>query len=374
MLAVHRIFQMILGIIVSVLLLYFLISYAGQYKETQELSQRGQILKAFAQEARDVYLTGIPTNFTYFSRYDFSSCSLKTREDDVPQMECSQANIPTVPVEAPVIFYPGDKVYIGRDSLDYGWWTFNYAHAMPSLTFVFNPLEGTEQEWEMMRSLVEYLPDTSDEWSAVKVDFAFCSEQAVLKVCGGQFCSRQEFLSILDSSLTSTSKCTASLKKNMRLVTMSSGCDSTLSQRDVCISPLNSLGVGNAFIQGSARTYVWKDPLDLIALSLGGSEKDEFGKPVGEKIYDYKNSLLMDRLSLASEVVSKRSQLILRGLATDYPCHPYYVDLVNVLGGVAGKDYKDISQMYELNEKLNNAKQDFQMLADMGCERIDYGL
>ena len=277
MLAVHRIFQMIFGIIVSVTLLYFLITYSGDYAGVQKDKQRAEILVSFTHDVRSVYLTGISTNFTYFSKYDFSSCFANATEKSVPEIICLDSEVSGVPIETPVIFKPGSQVYIGRDSLDYGWWSFGVAEAMPNTVFVFNPVESTDESWELMRNIVEHLPDTSDDWSVVKVQFAFCDGSQILYVCGSRPCDKADFLSIISSGPlgASFSPCTANLGKTTRLVTISAACGSS---KGVCINPANSKGVGNAFVEGSGKTYVYKDPLDLVALSLGGIEKDDFGR------------------------------------------------------------------------------------------------
>ena len=371
MLAVNRIFQMIFGIIVSATILYFLITYSGNYAGVQKDKQRADILVSFTHEARSVYITGISSNFTHFSRYNFSSCYVNATET-IPEIICPDSAASGIPVETPVIFQPGSQVYIARGSLDYGWWVFGFAEAMPSTMFVFNPTASTDEEWEVMRNIVEHLPDTSDDWSVVRVTFAFCDGSQILYVCGGKPCSKTDFLSILSSGPlgSSFSPCTAPIGRAMRFVSISGACG---SRRGVCINPPNSMGVGSAFVEGSAKTYVYKDPLDLLALSLGGAEKDDFGVTGAEKIYAYKNSLLMPRLSLASQVMSKRAVLI----AAESPseCGSLYIELSQTLDKIpASADYLSVSEMNKLNENLGKAKQLYQMLADFGCERMEYGL
>ncbi|MCX6814161.1 MAG: hypothetical protein NTY20_00705 [Candidatus Aenigmarchaeota archaeon] len=372
MLAVHRIFQMIFGIIVSFTILYFLITYSGDYAGVQKDKQRAEILVSFSHDVRSVYLTGISTNFTYFSRYDFSSCFVNATEKSIPEIICLDSRVSRIPIETPVIFKPGQQVYIGRDSLDYGWWICGFAEAIPSTTFVFAP-ENTDEAWEVMTNIVQHLPDTSDDWSVVKVTFAFCDGPQILYVCGGRPCDKSDFLSILSSGPlgASFSPCTADLK-GKRLVTISGSCG---SEKGVCINPPNSKGVGNAFVEGSGKTYVYKDPLDLVALSVGGSEKDDFGRTEAEKIYGYKNSVLMPRISLAAEVMSKRSVLIAGDIPEETGCGAVYIELSQVLDRISpSMDYTSVSDMYNLNDNLNKAKEIYQRLVDLGCERSEYGV
>jgi hypothetical protein len=361
MLAVHRIFQMIFGIIVSFTLLYFLLSYSGDYASVERDKQRSEILLSFSQEVRSVYLTGISTNFTYLSKYNFSSCFMNATK------------VSGIPVETPLIFRPGPQVYIARDTLDYGWWVFGFAEAIPSTTFVFAP-EGTEESWELMRSMVQRLPDTSDEWSTVKVDFAFCDGSRILYVCGGRPCGKSDFLSVLasDPSESGLSPCTAKPGSGMSLVSISGSCGTAYG---VCANPPNSKGVGNAFVEGSGKTYVYKDPLDLVALSVGGAEKDDFGVTGAEKIYVYKNSVLMPRLLLAARVMSSRAALIAGDFDEETGCGAAYIELSQVLDMIPqSADYGSVSDMYDLNDNLNRAKGIYQRLVNLGCERFEYGL
>ena len=373
MLAVHRIFQMIFGMIVSAAILYFLITYSGDYAGVQKDKQRADILVSFMHEARSVYLTGISSNFTHFSRYNFSSCFVNATET-IPQIICPGSAASGISVDTPMILQPGSQVYIARDSLDYGWWVFGFVEAMPSTLFVFNPTGSTEDEWEVMMNVVKHLPDTSDDWSVVRVTFAFCDGSQILYVCGGKPCGKTDFLSILSSGPLGSgfSPCTAPIGRSMKLVSISGACG---SRKGVCINTPNSMGVGNAFVEGSAKTYVYKDPLDLVALSVGGEEKDDFGMTGAEKIYQYKNSVLMSRLSLASQVMSKRAVLIAAESPTE--CGSVYIQLSQALDKIpASGDYSSVSEMNTLNENLNDAKQFYQSLLDLGCERSneEYGL
>jgi hypothetical protein len=364
MIAVHRIFQMVFGVIVSLMLLYFLLNYTGGYKQTQEDFQKAEILKSFADEARSVYLTEIPTNFTHFSRYDFSSCFATFNDNDIPEIKCADSKV-SVPIETPVIFYPGSQVFVARDALDYGWWTFGFAEAMPDLVFVFSP-DSTDEAWGIMTGLVEHLPDTSDERSAVKVGFAFCDGSDILYPCGGRACDRGEFLSLLATGPSgSVSPCTANPAKNMRLAAITWSCN---PQNGICIIPPNSKGVGNAFVEGYMGTFVYKDPLDLAALAIGGTGKDDFGKTGAEKLYAYKNSILMQRLPMAAKVMSRRFQLTANDVTQE--CGDIYIELSQVLGAIPDSpNYSDLGMMYDLNDRLNEAKELYQRLADSGCER-----
>ncbi len=390
MLSVHRIFQLIFSIIVSAMLLYFLITYAGNYGNTQDSVQKVRILKAFAQDVNSVYLTGIPINFTNFRKYDFSSCMMKAEEGDMPEISCA-FDTPGIPVETPLIFYPGSSVYIGKFSMSYGWWSFGFVEAVPDTVFIFNPVENTGENWQLIRDIVEYLPDTSSERDLVKIKFGLCSGNEIVYGCGGMPCSKKVFYPSIDSLKGAYSRCTAALDKNMRLITISSSCNQYMSERDVCINPNSIRGVGSAYIKGSGTEYAYRDMLDLVALSIGGGEKDDFGTPNGERIYEYKNSVFLDRIYLAARVMSNRALQLSQNPGVGEDCRTNYALLSTKLDTVyraisailimKNKDYIKNPALYQtyktllitLNDSLNVARSVYNMLLDFNCERSDYG-
>jgi hypothetical protein len=112
-----------------------------------------------------------------------------------------------------------------------------------------------------------------------------------------------------------------------------------------------------------------------VALSVGGAEKDDFGVTGAEKIYVYKNSVLMPRLLLAARVMSSRAALIAGDFDEETGCGAAYIELSQVLDMIPqSADYGSVSDMYDLNDNLNRAKGIYQRLVNLGCERFEYGL
>ena len=76
---VYEMFRPIMGIVASVFILYFLITYTSNYGMIQEDYQRIKIMKNFLLTSKDIYLSGNPLVYHDFGKYDFSTCHIKVQ-------------------------------------------------------------------------------------------------------------------------------------------------------------------------------------------------------------------------------------------------------------------------------------------------------
>jgi hypothetical protein len=78
----------------------------------------------------------------------------------------------------------------------------------------------------------------------------------------------------------------------------------------------------------------------------------------------------MERLSMAAKIMSRRYQLIADDVPPETGCGDVYIELAQILEAIPeSMDYNDLGQMYDLNDRLNQAKELYQQLVDSGCER-----
>jgi len=376
--SIYKLFRIIFGIIASVFILYFLIYYSAVYSEMQRDTQRVLILKAFKKTAQDVYLTGIPINFSQFSKLEFDLYFEGTAEP--PKLRSS---VSSMIVMTPLFFAQGDNIFIERLDLDYGWWKFDFVEAVPDMTIIFNPLENTEEIWDMMKNITKTLPDTTN--FRPKVTFGFCDGINLDEnLCGGKPCERYDFLNILNQQHGGVgfSKCTAGMdKEKYRLVTVSSSCRHGFADKGICIVP-SQTDIGNFYINGSAETYIYKDPLDLVSAIIGGDSVSIYG--IGaEELFKYKNKILGNRMKIMSKVMAQRSVLISGRLQANTnwtECVIPYKNLADTLY-FGGQDsisnilsnenyYKNLPLLMQLKNKLNEARAQYQELVDKGCEYI----
>lgn len=372
MISTYRLFQIIFGIIVSAFVLYFLIQYAVSYQAIEQDSQKLTIMRNVKETTSRVYSTGNPINYKHGTRYDLSSCRVKLINPlsiETPSIRCDFGSIS---IFIPTLLYMGNNVFISRKTLDYGWWETHFIEVVPETHFIFNPLENTDDVWGLMENITKYLPDTSLGFEP-RITFGFCDGSDVLEdLCGG-LCEAQDFLNVLKQphSTTTFALCSGVPDGSYsRLITISSACSPYLPNSGICISPPGSEGVGSVYIKGHTGEFIYKDPADLVALIIGGTEEDPFGVPYGKELYEYKNQVFGTMLLNAVEIMSQRSILIAGDLPSE--CQPLLSDFAHNLDSLNTliMEYNDRASMINMNSKLELLSSQYQNLVNIGCEYV----
>lgn len=369
MISLYRMFQIIFGIVVSVFVLYFLIQYASNYAGFQKDVQKVTILKNLKITGESVYSYGNPVDFPDTSRYDFSSCYMTINKPEPPVIKCDFGEIGSI--LTPMLLSVDEEVVVDRTDLNFGWHIMHWIEIMPETVILFTPMDSSDEAWNLMKNLTEALPSTEN--LDIKVSFGFCDGNDVMEdLCGGP-CEKFSFMSIIDDHRGQAERCRASLPGEYKLITISNSCNPGFSNKGVCVK-LPQGGVGSAYLAGSGETYIYKDSLDIIALLIGGSKKDVLGKTLGERLYDYKNEVWGERLSLAARIMSKRMLLVsseYQFLGENLECIPIYANLAGSLTSIANQakgNYKNEVVMRNLVTRMREAKSLYQNLIDLGCE------
>lgn len=381
MITIYQLFKIIFGLIASAFILYFLINYTGIYISTQEDFQRVLIIHNFRKATQDVYFTGNPINFTDFGMLDFTLYFDGQSEPSVMKSNAGDTVFIT-----PIFFSQSDNILIERGYLDHGWFKFYFVEALPEMFIVFNPLDPgliQDKDWELMKNITTLFPSTIGR--SPKVSFGFCGYPSRDSL--SDFWERYDFLDSPSAVLKQAhvamtfSKCNLSMQWNQRLVTISNSCTPDFITQGICIQPPDIYGIGYAYINGSGNPHLYKDPLDLVAMIIGGDKKDIYGvKPLGESLYMYKNKIWRERIRLASMIIGQRSHLI----ETKFPtieelneCKALYSSLKgsvyfntdSVYNIISHDNYYEIhSTAQELLNKLAEAKSTYQEMVDKGCE------
>ncbi|RLI96667.1 MAG: hypothetical protein DRO99_04085 [Candidatus Aenigmatarchaeota archaeon] len=367
---VYQVFKIVLGLVMSFFILFFLVNYAGIYSEIQEDTQRMMIISNFRKAVQDVYLTGNSVTFDDFSRLDFNIVYNGLVDPPVIRSGTGQTIIRT-----PMVFVPGEEVMIQREDLNFGWWKFGFVEALPEMTVLFNPMDTGVESRNIMKSIVGLFPDTTGR--TPRIQFGFCDGNTIKKPCdsGNSFCESYSFMSRIDSYTTPASKCTANLGTGYRLVTLHASCPSGMVQKGVCIVPrLPGAGYGYAYLNGSTEFRLYKNPLDLFALTVGDGS-NIYG-PVADNLYHNVNNAFTKELLLMSEIVSQRSKLVSSKLPISDEkgeCGTYYSALwaaLDMMPSITSADgyYNDPAKVSELVTELNNAYSAYQDLVNLGCE------
>lgn len=362
MLSVYKVFQLILGIILSVFILTVLIQYSSNYSFFGETKQRLTVLDNIKTSAAGVLSAGNPLVFKDSSFFDLSSCFPSFRDGE-SSITCGFGSVSPLSFPFLPYFAPKERLFLDSGSIDYGWWRERFVTALPEMRVIFNPLEDSDRIWNTMESVVSVLPDTSG--FPFNITFGFCDGDSVSDMLcnSGQPCEKTDFLGLLSNYRSSLNKCAAHLSGYHFLVTLSDSCGPDIAD-GVCVKPVTETS-GYVYAAGRAEPFVYGDGLDILSVMAGESSAG-----MGKLLYDYKNSLMSERLSLAAKIMKERSSLLKRK-HPDRDCRTIYGNLETALNGIesATEDSRNSpSQAESLNEKLSEAGSLYSRLRDKGCE------
>lgn len=384
---VYMVFRIVLGIIASFFILYFLINYSAVYSEMQRHTQCMMITSNFIKAAGDVYLSGSGLGFDDFSRLD---CGIEFDGLIDPAVIITMAG--QQHVRTPMLFVPGDSLLIEKRSLDYGWWKFDFVEALPDMTIIFNPTVVNTDTKGLMNSIVDMFPDTTG--STPKIRFGFCSDGTIIEPCNGgtSFCEGFRFFSQVENLVVPMADCYLA-GPGQTLVKISSACPGTNSS-GICIEPPAATGVGAAYVNGSSDPYYYKisysgtrsnNPIDLAALIVGGDRSNSLGL-VADNLYHHENEMFRKELELMSEVLWHRSQLIAQNLpgqpgqyTENQKCRELHTQfmgplaVINMIVADTGSStpyYKDPASVAGLLQEMNNADRIYQDILANGCDYV----
>lgn len=383
MISAYQAFKMVLGLMISGFVLYFLIFYTGTYSQTQEQSQQITILKNFEKLVQDVRSTGNPSPFTDFGEATFRTLSFEIKEPE--GLAQVVADVGKVSLAVPLLFRPGELLFVDTGIMDLGWWEFSAVTAMPDTKIVVNPIDASPESWSYLKDAIGYMPSTIG--FQPKATFALCDGNVIvedfLDLCGpkeGVPCEKEYFLRIPRPDY-GLSRCTAAMDDSQVLVTISPDCSGITT--GVCFEPPTQ-GTGNARIAGSPTAYMYHDGMDWAAIIIGGSRSDIYGI-AGENLWKHKNRVFGIHVGLAAETMAERSRMLATAIENSVnqgrlsadsqsaACKDDYLALGAVLDVVADSlaeknYYTSFSSVRQLNEKLAEAKAISRELVNKGCE------
>ncbi len=369
---VYRVFQIILGIILSVFILYVLVAYSGGYSGVQQSLDRATIIKNFLTDSRSVYFTGNAINFTDFSAFDFSSCEVEWRQE--PHIVCvtEDEEIRSESMLIPIFFNTDSEVIITRNHVDYGWWRFYYITATSRKRVLFNPLETDEEAWKFMTDLTENLPDTYG--FSPETTYGFCDgTEKIEKLCSDGLCEQREFTSLLTRSRPDTtfSLCTTKMNSEYRLLIISRDCAPGMSDRGICITPPTN-GAGRIVFLETGAEYTYTNMADIAAAMIGRTDQDIFRRTEGENFLSLNKKLFLRMVGLAADGMAARSELIIQNLPPEreqcITAQESFRGSMEIIRQILELDLEDEPIAQSLATELENAGNLWQSLINKGCE------
>ena len=356
--SVFQMFKIIAGLLMSVFIIYFAVSYSGTYTQVQSGISGNQELRDFVETSRNVYLTGNPSNFKFTKKptFNYESGSLGS-------IVYGQA---TAYPKNPILFSAGERIFIDSNSLGLGWTDYKFTEAMPETHVILNPLDTSPQTMQLLQDTTLLMPSTA--YFKPDVVFGFCDSGSIAyNFCNG-WCERDDFSFYLLTPGLSFGECTAAMPPGYMLLTAAEDCT---GKAGVCIGPPDSNGMGLAFADG--RQMLYKDPLDIAALVIGGAEA-----------YDYKNSDFAETIAFESAAEAARARLLearLKGLLASGSLDPrsnpgkcaqaysnFAASLDAVGQGLEKGYHTDPAKAVAAANALKQAKLAFGSLKSLGCE------
>jgi hypothetical protein len=287
MISVFQVFKIILGIIISVFILFLVLRFAGSYMMIGETSREVSVIVNFKKSISNVYTTGVPTDF-------------EIKDSEIlgyrpPYIETGVSFVDMDPI--PFLTMPGEKFSIYRNEYDSGWWKFYFIEAFPETRVLFIPLGDDEKVWSIMGNITRFFPSTENTATNTKIglgcegsDFWFGWE-------------RQRFLDKIIPSLMTTDidfEVCGNLdyfkKEGYKIITISE----ESMDADFLVKPIDN-EIGYVYIKNGIdkEEYIYKNGLDIVALLLGG-----------KKYYDYINEKFLKELEVGIDIGIKEVEFL----------------------------------------------------------------
>ncbi len=359
MISLYQMFRLIFGLVISAFILFAIIYFLGAYTGLSESSQKAEITSNFLKTSGDVYSTGNSVSFTDFAGKDFTI----TFDATEPGGLVSSAG--KTPLHFPLFPRIGGEVLIYSGSLDMGWWEFRFVEALPRTRVLFNP---AVQDWDLISGIVGFLPDS--EFFEPAITFGFCDGQSVQeRLCGSDFCEKDDFLRGLASPPGPVNPCTADLPPDAILVTVARECAS--ESRGICLTPPDPDGIGTISLR-SGETMLYKDPLDIVAAIIGGPGKDIYGNS-GKSLHKYKNDAFRKEVALAAAIMANRALLLEEEHTPGSECQAVLADFLDTMRSLEALLLDEgyyVSQETSRNllALLREAKSEHETLVERGCD------
>jgi len=288
MISTFDVFKIILGIIISVFILFIILRFTGSYTDISESSREVSTMISLKKTIEDVYTTGIETDF------EVKDAEFITGYNP-PYIETKVSMVSMDPV--PLLLVPGTKISLHRNGYDIGWWKFYFIEAMPEANFLFVPLGEGNEKWSVTGNITGSLPSTENTKNKVKFGVGCNGSEFWFGWEGYKFIDAvMPRLIASDSEFSECNNTEYFREKGYVLVTVSD----EMKEADFLVKPLTE-DVGYVYIKGDEgySSYVYKNSVDIAALLLGG-----------QKLYEYENEKFFGELEVAIDVSLKKYALL----------------------------------------------------------------
>ncbi len=349
MISAFQLFKIILGVIMSVFVIIIAMQFSGRYIQLGESGKQVSTVINLKKAIEDVYTSGVPTDFRI-------SDAKKTIEFyRPPNIITPSATVSLEPI--PTLLVAGEDISIHRIDYDIGWWKFQLIEAVPDTKILFVPLTDDESAWHVIEGIAKYMPST---------------ENTKTKVRFGVWCNRTEFyfgwekndfinkvirLFLIEKRVLNFCENVNYLrKKGYKLVVIT---DDDYNA-DFLVKP-KSREIGYVYITkgDEKKAYLYKNPLDIVSLLLGG-----------ETFYEYENKRFLKELGVAVNASIREANILMTSERMGR-CRVELASFISVLNDIKQKleqmNYKNEDDVNELNAYLEESSKIYERIDRLGC-------
>ncbi len=344
------VFKIILGLVISAFILIMALNFAGSYIDINVSKKQVSELKSFERSVRDVYVNGIPSNFsfaddTFASIIDYRPPRLITEFIDIDFGF------------VPFFFREGRTFSISRLTDNLGWWKFDYIVALPRTKIVFIPIKETDDIKVTVTNIVTVFPDTEN----VKPDiiFGFGCEDASYFILEKWKKDKfiKDIIPYMNTMVDFEDDCVSFLNEEEVMIYLSDELEEF--ERGIFVVTAGPTW-GHIYTNNSGvlRNYTYKDGMDIMAFAIGG-----------EEFYNYKNDIYLKQLKTAAKLKKDEIELIAtRTTKPDCPAlYSVFSGILQQIYDAAGSDYNDDLNAILLAENIRRSIDFYKSLEETGC-------
>ena len=356
MLNVFDVFKIILGIIISIFVLFILLRFAGSYMQIGESSRQVSLMVNFKKTLENVYTTGVSDDF------EFAGTEVITNYAPPFLMTTFSSSVDMEPI--PLLLVPGKKLSVYRNEYDVGWWKFYFIEALPDTKILFVPKGDADKTMPVIRSVAFMLPSTEN--TATKTNFYVgCDDDAT-----GHYDMRERYKFLEEKIYLLMTKMESGYeptlcdeeyfkKKNYSVITISE----KLEEVDFLVKPVEN-GMGYVYIKGKDgyEEYVYKNGFDVVALLLGG-----------KGMYEYANEKFFREMDVAISLSVNEAGILMTNPSMNKRCGNQLNEFITVLSSIKentpkirGQNPKqeDVAEFISL---MDQSAEKYRELDSLGC-------
>jgi hypothetical protein len=352
MISAFDVFKIIMGIIISVFILFLILRFAGSYTEIGESSRYASVMINFKKAVSDVYTTGITSVF-------------ETKESKLilsykpPRIETKVAFVDVEPI--PLLLSPGEKLDLSRGEYDVSWWKFYFVEALPETNILFIPLENDEKIFSIISNITYFLPSTENLNIKMKIGIG----------CNGSDYwfgwERQKFLTYvlpymktLDLKLNMCENLDYFESKGFKVLVITED-ETKVLNASFIVKPVDE-NMGYVFVKGEEGydKFFYKNGIDIVALLVGDKE-----------LYDYINQKFFAEMEVAMDIMTREINTLSNEPSLRNKCEKKYSEFLSALDNLkllkADVEMGKEKSIGDFTYQMQEVKKLYEELSAWGC-------